>query len=92
PARAPVPLPRPDIENERVEPRPAFALIQYETRTLVLGIPQDILIRLVEEEETTFVDMRVATRDGDHDLGLNAELIRSFLLDLDVRLLGIAGG
>ncbi|MDP3527114.1 MAG: DUF1499 domain-containing protein, partial [Hoeflea sp.] len=73
------------------EPLPAYALIQYEARTLILGIPQDILIRLVEEEETTFVDMRVATRDGDHDLGLNAELIRSFLQDLDVRLLGIAG-
>ena len=92
PARAPLPLPRPDIENEPAEPFPAYALIQYEAKTLVLGVPQDILIRLVEEEETTFVDMRVATRDGDHDLGLNAELIRTFLQDLDVRLLGIAGG
>ena len=36
--------------------------------------------------------MRAATRDGDHDLGLNADLISAFLLDLDVRLLGIAGG
>ncbi|MBC7282154.1 DUF1499 domain-containing protein [Hoeflea sp.] len=92
PARAPLPLPRPDIENEPAEPLPTYALIQYEARTLILGIPQDILIRLVEEEETTFVDMRVATRDGDHDLGLNAELIRTFLRDLDIRLLGIAGG
>ncbi|KGF70454.1 hypothetical protein LL06_04905 [Hoeflea sp. BAL378] len=92
PARAPVPVPRPDIENQPVEPMPTDALVQYETKTLVLGIPQDILVRLVEEEETTFVDMRVATRDGDHDLGLNAALIRSFLHDLDVRLLGIAGG
>ena len=92
PARAPVPVPRPDLENQPDEPQPAYALIQYRAETLILGIPQDILIRLVEEEETTFVDMRVATRDGDHDLGLNAELIRSFLQDLDVRLLGIAGG
>ncbi|MEP3438350.1 MAG: DUF1499 domain-containing protein [Hoeflea sp.] len=92
PARAPVPLPRPDIENQSPEPLPALAVIQYQAKTLILGIPQDILIRLVEEEETTFVDMRVATRDGDHDLGLNADLIHSFLQDLDVRLLGIAGG
>ena len=92
PARAPVPRPRPNIENEDADTLPPFALLQYQARTLVLGIPQDILIRLVEEEETTFVDMRVATRDGDHDLGLNAELIRTFLRDLDVRLLGIAGG
>jgi hypothetical protein len=82
PARAPLPAPRPDT----------FAVIQYRARTLVLGIPQDVLVRLSEEEETTFVDMRAATRDGDHDLGLNAELIRAFLQDLDVRLLGIAGG
>ena len=92
PTRAPVPEARPDIENELLEPPPAYALIQYQTKTLVLGIPQDILIRLVEEEETTFVDMRVATRDGNHDLGLNADLIRTFLRDLDVQLLGIAGG
>ncbi|OCW55648.1 DUF1499 domain-containing protein [Hoeflea olei] len=91
PARAPIPVPRPDIENAAPEPVPTYALIQYEKSTLILGIPQDILIRLVEEEATTFVDMRVATRDGNHDLGLNAELIRSFLRDLDIRLLGIAG-
>ncbi|MCY0094204.1 DUF1499 domain-containing protein [Hoeflea ulvae] len=91
PARAPIPEPRPDIENQ-LEALPTFALMQYTTRTLVLGIPQDVLIRLVEEEETTFVDMRAATRDGDHDLGLNARLIRDFLRDLDIRLLGIAGG
>lgn len=92
PARAPLPAPRPDIENEPLAPLPTFAVIQYRARTLVLGIPQDVLVRLSEEEETTFVDMRAATRDGDHDLGLNAELIRAFLQDLDVRLLGIAGG
>ncbi|WP_417426425.1 DUF1499 domain-containing protein [Hoeflea sp.] len=92
PARAPVPLQRPDIESGVIESLPTYAVLQYRTRTLVLGIPQDVLIRLSEEEETTFVDMRAATRDGNHDLGLNADLIRGFLHDLDVRLLGIAGG
>lgn len=92
PERAPLPAPRPDIENLPLAPLPTFAVLQYRTRTLVLGVPQDILVRLSEEEETTFVDMRAATRDGDHDLGLNAELIRDFLRDLDIRLLGIAGG
>lgn len=92
PSRAPVPVPRPDTQSDWLEPVPTYALIQYRTKTLVLGIPQDVLIRLSEEEETTFVDMRAATRDGDHDLGLNAELITGFLRDLDVRLLGISGG
>lgn len=92
PARAPLPAPRPDIEDLALGPVPTFAVIQYRTRTLVLGIPQDVLIRLSEEEQTTFVDMRAATRDGDHDFGINADLIRSFLRDLDLQLLGIAGG
>lgn len=92
PARAPLPAPRPNIEDEAFAALPSFALLQYRTRTLVLGVPQDILIRLSEEEETTYVDMRAATRDGDHDFGLNADLIRTFLHDLDLQLLGIAGG
>jgi hypothetical protein len=92
PARAPVPVPRPGTQGDRLESAPTYALLQYRTKTLVLGIPQDVLVRLSEEEETTFVDMRAATRDGNHDLGLNAELITRFLRDLDVKLLGIAGG
>lgn len=92
PARAPLPAPRPNIEDELLAPMPSFAVVQYRTRTLVLGIPQDVLIRLSEEEQTTFVDMRAATRDGEHDFGINADLIRTFLRDLDLQLLGIAGG
>jgi hypothetical protein len=92
PARAPLPAPRPNIEVEPLGPLPSFAVLQYRTKTLVLGIPQDVLVRLSEEEETTFVDMRAATRDGEHDFGINADLIRTFLHDLDLQLLGIAGG
>ena len=92
PTRVPLPAPRPDLENRPLDPLPTFAVIQFRTKSLILGVPQDILIRLSEEEETTFVDMRAATRDGDHDLGLNAAVIRDFLRDLDIRLLGIAGG
>jgi hypothetical protein len=92
PTRAPLPAPRPNIENEVLAPLPTSAVIQYRTRSLVLGIRQDVVVRLSEEEETTFVDMRAATRVGDHDFGLNADLIRTFLRDLDLRLLGIAGG
>lgn len=92
PERAPLPAPRPNIEDESLAPMPSYAVVQYRARTLVLGIPQDVLIRLSEEEQTTFVDMRAATRDGEHDFGINADLIRSFLRDLDLQLLGIAGG
>lgn len=92
PSQIPVPAARPDFENEPALPSQPVVVVQYAWKSLVFGIPFDIVVRLVEEEETTFVDMRAATRDGDHDLGLSARLVRSFLRDLDVALLGIAGG
>ncbi|PWW01915.1 uncharacterized protein DUF1499 [Hoeflea marina] len=92
PARAPIPEPRPQLETLPLAPLPTDVRLQYAFRSRILGLDHDVLIRLVEEEETTFVDLRAATRDGDHDLGLNAELIKDFLRELDVSLLGIAGG
>jgi hypothetical protein len=65
-------------------------LLQGETRTLIFGLPFDVVIRLSEEAETTFVDMRVAIRYGPHDLGEGAEIAQSFLRALDAELLGIA--
>jgi Protein of unknown function (DUF1499). len=92
PDNVPVPEARPDFENEPAVVTQPVVVLQYTWKSLVFGIPYDIVVRLVEEEETTFVDMRSATREGDHDLGLNAALVRGFLRDLDVALLGIAGG
>lgn len=48
-----------------------------------LGFPTDVSIRLVDEGQTTFVDMRSASRYMRHDLGDNARRIVSFLADLD---------
>lgn len=67
-------------------------LLQGETRTLVLGLPFDVTVRLSEDAETTSVDVRVASRYGPHDLGLSAEIAEDFLDRLDAELLGIAGG
>ncbi len=91
PARAPVPLPRPDAIVGPAELLPSLVTLQYSFTSPVLGVLHDVVIRLDEEEETTYVDMRVATRDGNHDLGLNADAVRGFLRELDVLLLGIAG-
>jgi len=38
PERAPLPAPRPNIEDELLAPMPSFAVLQYRTRTLVLEI------------------------------------------------------
>lgn len=65
--------------------------LQFAKDSLFLGVQHDILILLTEDETATFVNMRSATKQGPHDLGLNAELINSFLSKVDNRLLGIVG-
>ena len=93
PDDVPLPRARPDIETIANPVRsPPVVVLQYFHHSLLLGVPHDIVVRLVEEEETTFVDVRAATRDGTHDLGLNARLAAGFLRDLDIALLGISGG
>lgn len=60
--------------------------VTYETttRSLVIGFSHAISVRLTDEGETTFVDMRSALRTGSHDYGANARIIESFLDELDL--------
>ena len=58
----------------------------------VQELPDRLLIRLREEAETTFVDVRVASPYGQHDLGFSAGIAEEYLKALDAELLGIAGG
>lgn len=89
----PIPEPRPyqDAVADMIR-RSTDATLQGQTRTLVLGLEFDIIIRLREEAETTLVDVRVASRYGPHDLGFSAEIAENYLKALDAELLGIAGG
>ncbi|MCG6859603.1 MAG: DUF1499 domain-containing protein [Salaquimonas sp.] len=57
----------------------------------VFGFKSDIVIAIHSEAESTLVDMRSASRYGQHDFGANAAQIESFLADLDKALIGIAG-
>ncbi|WP_275789453.1 DUF1499 domain-containing protein [Pararhizobium gei] len=93
PNDVPIPLSRPEPVRGEMTPgrRSSDILLQGERRTLILGLRFDVLIRLREEAETTFVDMRVASRYGAHDLGRSARFADQFLHALDAELLGIAG-
>jgi hypothetical protein len=93
PGDVPIPLSRPQTMPGEMSPgrRSSDILLQGEWRTLIVGFRLDVLIRLREEAETTFVDMRVASRYGPHDLGLGAAFANQFLHALDAELLGIAG-
>ncbi|OBZ92939.1 membrane protein [Pararhizobium polonicum] len=93
PDDVPIPLSRPQMVPGDMRPgrRSTDILVQGEWRTPIVGFRLDVLIRLREEAETTFVDMRVASRYGAHDLGLGAAFADQFLHALDAELLGIAG-
>jgi hypothetical protein len=94
PESGPLPTARPEptllVPLSDGEPA-GTARLQFATRTVVLGLPFDAVVRLREEAEMTLVDIRVAARYGPHDLGISDEIAEGFLHALDAELLGIAG-
>jgi uncharacterized protein (DUF1499 family) len=60
------------------------------TKTFLLGFPSDVAIRLTDEGESTYVDMRSASRYGEGDFGYNAASISRFLDALDGEMAGQA--
>src|SRR5262249_43036954 len=58
-------------------------LLEVVARTWLLGFTSDAVIRLTDEGDTTYVDMRSVSRYGIHDLGENAERITAFMAALD---------
>lgn len=60
-------------------------------RSAIFGFENDVVIRIVSEDQNTLVDVRSSARWGQHDFGYNAKLIEKFLGQLDTALLGIAG-
>lgn len=89
----PIPLPRPEPQILSAPPaligNPGDVLIQGATRTLVFGLPFDIMIRLREEDDNTLVDVRAVARYGDRDFGIGAAFIREFLNALEAEMLGL---
>jgi uncharacterized protein (DUF1499 family) len=62
------------------------ATLQASDPGLVLGLPDDVVIRLRPDgSDGTLVDMRSASRVGRHDLGANAARIEAFLRDVSTK-------
>jgi len=59
--------------------------------SFIFGYKSDAIINIVSEDVNTLVEMRSSSRWGAHDFGSNASTIESFLSQLDLALLGIAG-
>ena len=66
-------------------------MIEALAKTSILAFPVDVSIRVTDEGETSYVDMRSASRYGRHDLGDNAARITDFLIALDAAVAGAAG-
>lgn len=66
--------------------------IELLATSLIFAFESEVVIRITDEGETTYVDMRSASRYGAHDLGANARRIRSFLDSLDDEVASRAGG
>lgn len=91
PVPAPVPTIRPENSGGTSGFQSTTIRIQLRKTSFFLGIEQEVMLLLTEDETATFVEMRSATKYGPHDLGLNAELINDFLTKVDNNLLGIVG-
>ncbi len=76
--------------SEPAIPVPTQIVLQGVARAPMLGTLSDVSIRLSEEAETTFVDMRSVSRFGPHDFGANAQIISNFLTALDAELVGLS--
>ncbi|MDW6020948.1 DUF1499 domain-containing protein [Mesorhizobium sp. BAC0120] len=76
-------------------PTPALAggdsYMEALAKTAYLAFPVDVSIRITDEGDTSYVDMRSASRYGRHDLGDNAARINDFLVALDAAVAGAAG-
>jgi len=64
-------------------------LVGAVAKTFVLGFVSDIIIRLSDEGDTSFVDMRSASRYLPRDYGINARFVADFMDRLDTEILSL---
>lgn len=75
------------IVHEKAPSAPGDAgLIEAFDRTLVLGLYDDVSIRVTGDDESSRVDIRSASRFGQSDFGQNADRMRALMKEMVVRL------
>ena len=74
------------VATEAPQGRGKPGTIEAVERTLVLGFYDDIVIRIDGDQRETRIDIRSASRYGQHDLGRNAARVRGFFKELQSRL------
>lgn len=75
------------IEGTPQEPLDAGrTTIEAAAPSPIFGFVSDVAIRIIDEGETSYVDVRSASRYGSHDLGDNAAKITRFFDELDAEI------
>jgi uncharacterized protein (DUF1499 family) len=74
------------IAEERPHEDGSAGHVEAESRTLILGFVDDVVVRVESDGGTTRVDMRSLSRYGNHDFGRNASRIKEFYTELQARL------
>ena len=56
---------------------------------MIFALPSDMVVRIAEDGDETFVDVESTSRDTGIDLGQNRRFIERFLTDLDAAMSGL---
>jgi len=72
-----------ELPPEEDEDSPGF--IELSDRSLILGLTDDVVIRVLGEDKTSRIDVRSASRYGANDFGRNAEHVRVILKEIAAR-------
>ena len=60
--------------------------IEATDRTMIMGYTDDVLVRVTGDDTHAFIDVRSVSRYGMHDLGANAERIRTLFAEVKAAL------
>jgi hypothetical protein len=69
-----------ELPPEIEENAPGF--IEFSDRSLILGLVDDVVIRVQGEDQSSRIDVRSASRYGANDFGRNAERVRGILKEI----------
>jgi uncharacterized protein (DUF1499 family) len=75
------------VHDPRMELELHEITIEAEAPSLILGLVSDVAIRIVDEGETSYLDIRSVSRYGRHDLGDNAIKIDRFFSTVEAEIL-----
>jgi hypothetical protein len=74
------------LELPPEEDEGSAGFIELSDKSMILGVVDDVVIRVLPEDKTARIDVRSASRYGATDFGRNAERVRSILREIVGRL------